>query len=49
MTLTILTNNVEVDNNLLEKSCEASYDECVRVENIRQEKRVYNEIFLILR
>ena len=41
MSLEILTNNLEVDNNALEDSREAIYDEHVQVEKFVPEKRVY--------
>ena len=44
----ILTKNVELDNNTLEDSRQASYYERVRVVNLVSYKIVYNVILLIM-
>ena len=44
----ILTNRIEVDNNPLEESHEAIYEECVKVENIGPENILCNITFFIV-
>ena len=46
--MVILKNNVEVDNTSLKESGKVSYDENVQADNLGPDKRVYNEIFLIV-
>ena len=48
MRVVILTNNLEVDNNVLKESHEAIYNEHAQVANLGSGKRVYNLIVLIL-
>ena len=44
----IMTKNAEKEKNALNESRAAGYDKHIRVENVGPEKRVYNEILLIV-
>ena len=46
--MTILTKNVEIDDNPLKESLKAIYDERVQVVGLGSEYIVYNRIFLIM-
>ena len=43
-----MTKNAEKEKNALNESRAAGYDKRIRVENVGPEKRVYNEILLIV-
>ena len=48
MSVAILTNNEEVDNNARDKSQVLGFDEREQVANIGSKKRVYKKIFIIV-
>ena len=48
VSVAIITDNLEIDNNALDDSCESVYDKQVKVKCFGPYKRLYNEIFLIV-
>ena len=48
VSVAILTNKVQVDNNSLDESCKSGYEKSMQVENIGPQNRLYNGIFLIV-